>query len=142
MIYLELVSLKGVALRAEVHEVILPTTDGQIAVFAHHAPLVSTTANGILYVRLQPNHPDDMMESYAVNAGGVIEIGNERVRVLVDEADHSDDIDEKEVIAARARAKQLASESKDQKSLDEALSAIDRQAVRLRITEFRRRTKR
>lgn len=37
MIHLELITLTGVKLRESVHEVLLPTHDGQIAVFEHHA---------------------------------------------------------------------------------------------------------
>jgi uncharacterized pyridoxamine 5'-phosphate oxidase family protein len=39
-------------------------------------------------------------------------------------------------------AKKLYSEAKDQMSIDKAQSMIDRQAVRLRVAELRRRTRR
>lgn len=138
MISFELVTLKGVALREQVYEVLLPTPQGQIAVFDNHAPLVSTTAHGIVFVRKQANHPDDMLDSYAVNAGGVIDIGDNTVRVLVDEADHSSEIDEKAAEEAYEKAKKLAADARDQQSLDEALSAIDREAVRLKLAGLRR----
>lgn len=139
MTHFELVTLKGVKVREDVYEVLLPTPEGIIGVFANHAPLVSTTTNGIVSVRLESNHPDDMLEHYAVNAGGVIEIGNDTVRVLVDEADNSKDIDEKEATLAYEHAKKLASEARDQKSLDEAMSSLDRQAVRLQVANLKRR---
>ncbi len=142
MVNFELVTLKGVKHREQVYEVLLPTPDGQIAVFANHAPLVSITKTGIISVRREANHPDDMLEHYAVSANGVIEIGADTVRVLVDEADHSRDVDEKEAQAALENAKQLAREARDKQSLDQAMQAIDRYSVRLKLSELKRRNRR
>ena len=142
MIHFELITASGVAHKESVHEVLLPTPDGQIAVFEHHAPLVSITKSGIISIRHEANHPDDMLEHYAVNANGVIEIADNTVRVLVDEADHSRDVDEKHAQAALARAKELASDAKDKQSLDEAMQAIDRYTVRLKLSELKRRSRR
>jgi F-type H+-transporting ATPase subunit epsilon len=141
VIKFELVTLRGVKLSEEVHEVLLPTLDGQIAVFENHAPLVSIAKTGVISVRRKSDHPDDMLDHYAVT-GGVIEIADNVVRVLVDEADHSAEVSEKEAQEALENAKKLYSEAKDQMSIDKAQSMIDRQAVRLRVAELRRRTRR
>ncbi len=138
MITIELVTLTGVKLRESVHEVMLPTPDGIIAVFKDHAPLVSTAATGIISVRKKQDHPDDMMEHYAID-GGVIEIANNTVRVLVDEADKDSEVVAKEAEEALARAKKLRSEARDQVSLDKAQTLVDRETSRLRIAELRRR---
>ena len=142
MIQFELVTLSGIKHHEMVHEALLPTPEGIIAVFEHHAPLVSITKSGIVSLRREANHPDDMLEHYAVSANGVIEIQNDTVRVLVDEADHSRDVDEKLAAAALAHAQQLAREAKDKQSLDQAMQAIDRHTVRLKLSELKRRTRR
>ena len=141
MITLELVTLTGTKLKESVYEVLIPTTDGQIAVFKDHAPLVATAATGVISVRHKSDHPDDMMEHYAIDSG-VVEIANNVVRVLVDEADKDSEVSAKEAEEALKRAKQLRSEAKDQVSLDKAQSLVDRQASRLRIAELKRRSKR
>lgn len=141
MINLELVTLTGVKLRESVHEVLLPTPQGQIAVFQNHASLVSIATTGVISVRKKDNHPDDMMEHYAIDSG-VIEITADTVRVLVDEADKDSDVSAKEAEEALVRAKQLRSEAKDQVSLDKAQSLVDRQTSRLKIAELRRRSRR
>jgi len=141
MIYLELVTLTGVKLRESVYEVLLPTPQGQIAVFQNHAPLVSIATTGVISVRKKDNHPDDMMEHYAIDSG-VIEITADTVRVLVDEADKDSDVSAKEAEEALSRAKQLRSEARDQVSLDKAQSLVDRQTSRLRVAELRRRSRR
>lgn len=141
MITLELVTLTGTKLKEHVHEVLLPTPQGQIAVFKDHAALVSTAATGVISVRKKDNHPDDMMEHYAIDRG-VIEINDNTVRVLVDEADKDTEVSAKEAEEALKRAKKLRSEAKDQVSLDKAQSLVDRQASRLRVAELKQRSKR
>jgi F-type H+-transporting ATPase subunit epsilon len=141
MIQLELVTLTGVKLREAVYEVLLPTPQGQIAVFDNHAPLVSTAVTGVISVRRKAEHTDDMMEHYAIDTG-VIEIANNTVRVLVDEADKDSEVSSKEAEEALERAKQLRAEARDQVSLDKAQALVDRQASRLKIAELRRRSRR
>lgn len=142
MVHFELVTLKGIKHREKVYEVLLPTPEGQIAVFKDHAPLVTLTDNGIILVRKQQNHPEDMLERYAVNAGGVIEIAEDNIRVLVDEADRSEDINETEAKEAYELAKKLVAEAGDEQSLEQAVANLDRQAVRLKLADLKRRKQR
>ena len=81
MITLELVTLSGVKYGEEVYEVILPTPDGQIAIFPNHMPLVSLASPGVISVRKREKDSDDAMEHFATN-GGIVEINDRRVRVL------------------------------------------------------------
>lgn len=141
MIHFELVTLSGKKFGNSVHEVLLPTPGGIIAVFEHHMPLVSIASPGVISIRKKPGDPDDFMETYATN-GGVIEIVDNGVRVLVDEADHSDDINEKEVQKAHQEALELRKNAKDQVSLDQAQAMLDRSAVRLKVAELKRRRRR
>lgn len=141
MIHLELVTLTGVKLRESVYGVILPTPQGQIAVFENHAPLVSVATTGVISVRRKSDHPDDMMEHYAIDSG-VIEITGNTVRVLVDEADKDSEVSAKEAEVALEEAKKLRAEARDQVSLDKAQSLVDRQSSRLKIAELKRRSRR
>ena len=141
MINLELVTLTGVKLKDTVHEVKLPTPQGQIAVFGNHAPLVTLASTGVITVRKKDNTPDDLQENYAIDSG-VIEISDGTVRVLVDEAEKDSEVSAKQAEEALARAKKLRSEAKDQVSLDKAQSLVDREATRLKIADLKRRNRR
>ncbi len=141
MIHFELVTLTGVKLRDDVFEVKLPTPQGLIAVYENHAPLVSTAVTGIITVRKKDNTPDDLQDNYAIDSG-VIEIADNTVRVLVDEADKDTEVSAKEAEDALKRAKQLRADAKDQVSLDKAQAIVDRQATRLKIAELKRRNRR
>ena len=134
---LEFVTLAGPKLQKDVYEVILPTAEGGIAVYPHHMPLVTTVVPGIITVRHKKEDSDDDRDVFATN-GGVAEISGTRIRLLVDEADHADDIVEQEAAEALAAAKKLKAEAKDEIELERAAQVIDRQAVRLKVAELRR----
>lgn len=138
MIHFRLVALSGTKFDDDVYEVILPTLDGEIGVLQDHMPLVSVATNGAIAVRKDPRDSDANREYFAIN-GGVIEVSENVLSVLVDEADNADDINEAEVEAAMERAKKLKSEAKDQVSLEHAEQLIDRQSVRLQVAGLKRR---
>lgn len=138
MIHLQLVTLTGTKFDDDVYEVILPTMDGEIGVLPGHMPLISVATNGVISVRRQATDPDSAREYFAAN-GGVIEVAGNNLRVLVDEADHANEINEAEAEAAHQRALQLKAEAKDEVSLEHAQAVIDRSAVRLQVAQLRRR---
>jgi len=135
---LELVTLAGIKVDADVYEVMLPTAAGPIAVFPGHEPLVSVAVPGAIVVRFKKGDPESSLEYYAVS-GGVIEVNQSLVRVLVDEADHGDDIVEAESRAALEKALKLKETAKDAVELDKATQLIDRHQVRLNVAGLRRR---
>jgi len=135
---LELVTLRGIKYSGEVHEVILPTPDGLIAIFPDHMPLVSMVTPGVITVRRNKNDSDAKMEQFATG-GGVVEIAGHRIRVLVDEAQAPHEISVKEAEEALERAKSLAKDAKDQTSLDKAHQLISTHQFRLKVAGIKRR---
>lgn len=140
MIKLQLITLKGVKFDGEAAEIILPTLDGQIGVLTDHMPLISVVTNGVISVRLSPKDPDYKLEHYATS-GGVIEVANNVLKVIVDEADDAEEINEAQAQKAYDLAQKMKAEAKDEVSLEHAQTMIDRQSVRLKVTELRRRHK-
>jgi F-type H+-transporting ATPase subunit epsilon len=133
-----MVTLLGVKVEQDVYEVIIPTPQGEIAVFPDHEALVSLVTPGAISVRHQKNDPDSKLEFFAIT-GGVVEIAHNQVRVLVDEADHGDDIIEAESRDALKRAIEMRDNAHDQVELEQAQQLVDRHAVRLKVAELRRR---
>jgi len=138
MIHLQLVTLTGVVFDEDVAEVLLPTLDGQIGVLTDHMPLITVATNGIISIRKKEKDPDYALENYAT-FGGVIEIKDNVLRVLVDEADNGDEINEDETRKAYDLAQKMKKEAKDEVSLENAQKLLDRQSVRLKVAELHRR---
>jgi F-type H+-transporting ATPase subunit epsilon len=138
---LSLVTLTGIKVDESIYSATIPTVDGEISIFPSHEPLVTLARPGVITVRFKPEDPDSALEYFAVS-GGVVQIDQTQIRVLVDEADHGDDIIEAESQAALERAIKLRDESSDQIERENARQLIDRHLVRLKVAELKRRHRR
>ena len=132
---LSLVTLVGTKVDEEVYSVSIPTTDGEISVFPSHEPLVTIARDGVITVRRHKEDSDNQLEYFAIS-GGVVKIDYSSVQILVDEADHGDDIIEAETQKALERAIKARDEAGDQVEREKAKQLIDRHMVRLRLLIF------
>ena len=133
-----LIAISGKKYDDEVYEVVLPTMDGRIGVMADHMPLFSVISPGAIAVRKNERDPDSSIEYFATY-GGAIEVSDNNLKVLVDEAHRPEEINEIEAQEAMERAERVKSEAKDQSSLEQAQAMIDRQAVRLQVASLKHR---
>lgn len=141
MLKFQIITLSGIKFSEEVYEIQLPTPDGQIGIFPHHMPLVSLAVPGLIAVRKNEKDSVEQMEYFATD-GGVIEILDNTVRILADEAVHAEDIHEESSKKALIAAQEAYKNAKDKVSLDKAQAMIDRQAVRLNVAKYKRRRNR
>jgi len=138
---LKLVTLGGVKLEEAIYSVTIPTIDGEISVLPSHEPLVTVARDGVITVRRRKEDPDGQLEYFAIS-GGVVKIDYSSVHILVDEADHGDDIIEAETQAALERAIKARDEAGDQVEREKAKQLIDRHMVRLKVADLHRRKRR
>jgi ATP synthase F1, epsilon subunit len=136
---LKLVTLGGVKLDEAVYSVTIPTIDGEISVLPSHEPLVTVARDGVITVRRTKETQEE--EFFAIS-GGVVEIDQTGVRILVDEADHGDDIIEAETQAALERAIAARDNADDQIEREKAKQLIDRHLVRLKVADLQRHKRR
>lgn len=130
----QLISLDGMKFDGEAYEVLIPTTDGDIAVLHNHEPLISALRPGVISVRSKVGGEPEIFASY----GGVLEVQEGGfVRVLVDAAEHGEEISTAEAQKALEAAQKLKADAKDQVSLDHAQALIDRQIVRLNVANLK-----
>lgn len=141
MLHLQLVTLGGTIFDGDVYEVTLPTLDGEIGILQNHMPLISVATSGVVAVKKTRTDAENQRELFAIS-GGVIQIEHNQLKVIVDEADHADNINEAEAEAAHERARALKAEAKDQVSLEHAQQMIDRSAARLDVVKLKRRRQR
>jgi F-type H+-transporting ATPase subunit epsilon len=135
---LQLITLSGIKYSDEAYSVQLPTAAGQITVLGDHEPLMSALIPGVISIRKSVGDSEDRVEHYATY-GGVVEVTHEGPRVLVDEADLGDDINQAEAQKAHDEAERLLSTAKTQVELEHAQSIVDRQAVRIQVADIKRR---
>lgn len=137
---LKLVTLLGEKINEQVYQVTIPTVTGDISIYPNHEPLVTVAQPGAIAIRFHKDDPDSKLEYFAIS-GGIVEVSSERVQVLVDEADHGDDIIEAEAQAALERAMAMQADAANQLEREKAHEMIDRQRVRLKVAGLRRRNR-
>lgn len=138
---LQLITLQGIKVDQDVYEAIMPTADGEIAVFPGHEPLVTIAVPGAIAVRYLKDDHDNKLDYFAIS-GGVIEVSQCAIKILVDEADSGEDIIEAESQAALERAMKLRDNATNQVELEKASQLVDRHQVRLKVAGLRRRHRR
>lgn len=137
---LTLTTLLGTKVDRIIYELIVPTVDGEIAIYPGHEPLVTLVKSGAITIRNKKADSNSDLEHLAIT-NGIIKISQKKVDLLVDEADHGRDISETEVKAALERAIKMRDEAKDQVELDEAHQLVDRHTVRLKVAELQRHSR-
>jgi len=133
---LEILTGERVVYSGEADVVVAPGADGQLGILPHHAPLLTLLQPGELLVK-----QGEEEVSMAIS-GGFLEVEHDKVIVLADTAERAEEIDILRAEEARARAQQLLAESKrEQTDLAEAVAALRRSQVRLKVARRRAREK-
>lgn len=138
---LQLVTLDGVKFEEEAYSIVLPTIEGEITVLQGHMPLLTALKPGVIAIRRHAGDDDYKVEQYAT-FGGVADVSSARVRILVDEATHGDEINLAETEKARDEAKKQLANAKDKVEIERAQALVDRHTVRINVASLRRRTRR
>jgi F-type H+-transporting ATPase subunit epsilon len=84
----ELVAADRTVWTGEATMVLARTTDGDVGILPHHAPLLGTLVNGAVLIRQESGDP-----VVAVVHGGFLSVADNRVGILAEEADLAADID-------------------------------------------------
>jgi F-type H+-transporting ATPase subunit epsilon len=118
----------------DVDVVVAPGIEGQLGILPHHAPLMTALQPGELMVRKNGE------ESYLAVSGGFMEVLGNRVTILADAAESSDEIDEQRSQQAVERARERLEKREEDIELEQALSSLRRAQARLNVVRRRRRS--
>ena len=129
---LEIVSPERRVYDDEVDMVIVPGRNGQLGILPHHTPLISSLGVGELRIKKAG------AEQSLLISGGFVEVRPDKVVVMADLAEHSDEIDEARAVEARKRAQQELETTKDPVDLARVRAALQTALMRERIAVRRR----
>ncbi|MFN8498816.1 MAG: F0F1 ATP synthase subunit epsilon [Anaerolineae bacterium] len=132
-IHLDVVSVERTVYSDEVDTVIAPGIEGEMAIKPRHASLMTGLNYGQLVIK-KTGLPDEIIAI----GGGFMEVRPDRVTVLADSAERSEDIDIAEAEAARKRAQELLAQPLEHEDEERALAALKRARLHLKIAEQRR----
>ena len=110
---IELVTPERILFSEDVQAVRAPGIDGSFGVLAHHAPLLTELTVGLIKLTLANGQ-----DAYIATSGGFLQISHDKVIILADSAELSDNIDvERAKIAAAAARQKLELPGEDAETL-------------------------
>ncbi len=130
-ILLEIVTPQGLVFSEEVDEVSASGSEGEFGVLPGHVPFVTTLKIGMLICR-----SGNDSKIFFVN-WGYAEVAADKVLVLADSAERSDDIDVERARAAMKRAEERMKKA-EETDFHRAESALERAVARLQIAELKK----
>ncbi len=129
---LEVVTPEKQLFSGEVDSVLAPGAEGQLGILPHHAPLMSTLSVGELVAR---RGEEEL--SFAIY-GGFIQVLPDRVIVLADVGERADEVDAEQAERARREAEELLKREPPPELRAEAMMALRKAQLRLRVAQRRR----
>jgi F-type H+-transporting ATPase subunit epsilon len=128
-IRLEIVTPEKRVLDEKVDAVTLPGLGGEMQILAGHSALISQLKSGIL------SYSQGTSSSRLMVSGGFVEVNNDRVSVLADVAEMSDEIDTALARLELTEAeKALNAWTGTEEELEEAKNKLERAQARLQLT--------
>ena len=112
----------------ECESLILPTSDGLYGVQAHHRNTVAAVVAGVLRFRCP-----DGVEQVAAVSRGIARIENNDVLVLVDAAEHPEEIDENRALRSVEEAKERMIHRKSARDYNAAQARLSRALNRIKV---------
>jgi F-type H+-transporting ATPase subunit epsilon len=131
-IRLEVVTPERTVLEDDADIVIARGAEGDLGILHGHEPLITPLATGELMYRA------DGEEHHLAVSGGFLEVRPDKVVVLADVAERSDEIDRQRAEEARERAEQRLSESRGTELEAQAAAELQKALLRLRVAGRRR----
>jgi F-type H+-transporting ATPase subunit epsilon len=132
---LQIVTPERVVFQEEgVESVTLPGSEGELTILPQHAPLMTDLRPGALFFRKGGTEVDVAL------SGGFLEVRDDKVIVLADTAERSEEIDAARAEAARQQAaERLATGGQGTLDVAAAMAALQRAQARIRVAERSRR---
>ena len=129
---LEIITAEREVYAADVDGVVAPGIEGQLGILPHHAPLMTALQPGEVLVR------QDGEASYLAVTGGFMEVMGNKVTILAEACEYSQEINEERAQAAMERARERMQNQSSDMELARAAASMRRAQMRLNVVRRRR----
>ncbi|HIN05582.1 MAG TPA: F0F1 ATP synthase subunit epsilon [Dehalococcoidia bacterium] len=129
---LEIITAESQVFGDDVDMVVAPGIDGELGILPHHAPLMTMLQPGEILIRKEG------ADTYMSVTGGFMEVIGNKVTILADACERSEEIDESRAQQAVERAQQRIAGQESELEMERALGAMRRAQVRLNVVRRRR----
>jgi len=129
---LSIVTPEKIAFEGEINQVTVPGADGQLTILSKHASLFSQLIEGELQIVIN-NKP-----TYMAIGGGFVEVHNNKVVLMVTRAIKEDELNEKEILNAKARAEEILKQKLEPQEYLQTHALLRAHLVDLRVLKHSR----
>ncbi|MEE9330767.1 MAG: F0F1 ATP synthase subunit epsilon [Methylophilaceae bacterium] len=116
---------------------VAPASAGEVGVYPHHAPMITTIKPGALRIKL----PDTAEETLIFISGGMLEVQPGLVTVLADTAIRGGDLDEAKALAAKEAAEEAMKNKASDIDYAKAQAELAEAVAQIRAIKKLRKTK-
>jgi F-type H+-transporting ATPase subunit epsilon len=131
-IHLEIVTAERLVLSDDVDQVNAPTKDGRVGILPRHMPLLTVLTEGELSII-----KGGVRTEFAV-FGGFMEVLPDRITILADSCDRSDEIDLERAEEAKRRAEERLSSRKSNQDMALAEADLRRALMQIKMAKVRK----
>lgn len=130
-LYLEIITPSKIGYKGNINSITVPGTKGNFQVLFNHAPIISSLEIGEIIIV-----EDDGKKVSFATSGGTIEVSNNKIIVLAESFERSDEIDINRAEAAMQRAQDRLKKRREAEIDDfRAEIALKRALNRLKISK-------
>src|SRR5215471_10977141 len=115
--------------------VTLALADGEVGIYANHAPFTAVTVTGILRIK-----EDDGNWRAAFVSGGILEVKEHKNVLMVDCAEWPQEIDKERAIESKEQAEKILSDANFRFETDKAKDKLRRADYRLKVLEIEKKS--
>lgn len=101
-VHIDVVSAEESIFSGEAEFVVAPASTGEVGIYPHHAPMITTIKPGALRIK----QSEQTEETLIFISGGMLEVQPGLITVLADTAIRGHDLDEAKAIAAKEAAEE------------------------------------
>lgn len=134
MIKVEVITPEKITHLTEGVEIIIPTTEGIIGVRKGHIPLITPLSTGEIIIKKENGESEFLAVS-----GGYIEVLPDSIKIMADNADLADVLNEEAVLAAIEEAQKIKARDVDAIEMARAASLIELNLARLKSIQRKKR---
>lgn len=124
---LEIVTPERTAYTDRVNALSVPTPNGTIGVLPKHVGLFTALGEGEIKIRAGTK------ELFLAIGGGFMEVGREKVSILVSRAVHADELNERDIKEAESRARSIIVNNSKGEELAAAQAVLRRSILEMKV---------
>lgn len=129
--HLEVLTPDGRAYEGAVESLLVHAVDGDVEFLAGHVDYITTLGIGRARIRIEGK------DRFASVSGGFVTVSRGEVKLVATTFEFSEDIDIERARAAKEKAKEILSSSKDNKTIELAQLKLQRAISRINVAEIK-----